>query len=262
MERRATDQSLRKKELIVFDLDGTLAESKSAMDAEMASLLKDLLHKKKVAVISGGRFSQFQKQFLASLRCPPSLLEKLFLFPTSSTTFYRFQEGEWRQVYAESLTEDEKQKIRRAFAEAFRRTSYRQPAKIYGEVIEDRGTQITFSALGQEAPVAEKKKWNSKHDVRDALMEVLRAQLPEFEVRSGGLTSIDVTRKGIDKAYGIRQIVRHTGIPLEQMLFVGDAIYPGGNDYAAVRTGIDYVRVAGPEETKAFIRAILGREEN
>ncbi len=262
MERHGTDQSLREKELIVFDLDGTLAESKSAMDAEMASLLQDLLEQKKVAVISGGRFSQFQKQFLGSLHCPPALLERLFLFPTSSTTFYRFQDGKWKQVYAENLTDGEKQKIRRAFAEAFRATSYQQPAKVYGEVIEDRGTQITFSALGQEAPVAAKKKWNSEHDVRDKLMEVLRSRLPEFEVRSGGLTSIDVTRKGIDKAYGIRQIVRHTGIPLERMLFVGDAIYPGGNDYAAVRTGIDYVRVAGPEETKAFIRAILGKGKN
>ena len=41
------------KRLIVFDLDGTLAPSKSSLDAEMAALLNKLLGFIKVAVISG-----------------------------------------------------------------------------------------------------------------------------------------------------------------------------------------------------------------
>ena len=47
------------KKLIVFDLDGTLAESKSSVDSEMSALLYDLLAVVKVAVISGGDWPQF-----------------------------------------------------------------------------------------------------------------------------------------------------------------------------------------------------------
>lgn len=52
------------KKLIVFDLDGTLAESKSPLDAEMAKLLGALLGVVKVAVISGGNWPQFENNCL------------------------------------------------------------------------------------------------------------------------------------------------------------------------------------------------------
>ena len=56
------------KKLIVYDLDGTLAESKSSLDAEMAARLHDLLGIVKVAVISGGDWPQFQ--WLLAMRGP------------------------------------------------------------------------------------------------------------------------------------------------------------------------------------------------
>ena len=55
------------KKLIVFVLDGTIAESKSSLDAEMATLLSALLGIVKVAVISGGDWPQFEKQVLSNL---------------------------------------------------------------------------------------------------------------------------------------------------------------------------------------------------
>ena len=93
--------------------------------------------------------------------------------------------------------------------------------------------------------------------MRLRMLKILKRALPKFEVRAGGLTSIDVTRKGIDKGYGIRQIQRHLHVPIQDMLFIGDAIYPGGNDYAVTKTSIDYMKVCGPEETKRLIKKIL-----
>jgi phosphomannomutase len=55
------------KGLIIFDLDGTLAESKLPLDAEMAALLARLLEVVKVAVISGGAWAQYEKQVLSHL---------------------------------------------------------------------------------------------------------------------------------------------------------------------------------------------------
>ncbi len=246
----------RKKRLVVFDLDGTLAPSKSPMDVEMSRLLSKLLVVKKVAVISGGRYGQFKKQFLKSLRVPRELLNRLFLFPTTSTSFYRHERG-WKKVYSRELSARERKKIKSAFKEVFRKLSYKHPKKIYGPVVEDRGTQITFSAVGQRAPVHVKAKWNRDSDIRPRLMRALQNHISGFEIHRGGLTSIDVTRKGIDKAYGVRQIVRELKIPIKDMLFVGDALYPGGNDYAARRTGVEGVQVSGPAEAKRIIRFLI-----
>jgi hypothetical protein len=77
----------------------------------------------------------------------------------------------------------------------------------------------------------------------------------------GGITTIDVTHKGIDKAYGIRQMEKYLKVKIKDMLFVGDAIYPHGNDYAAVKTGIDYIKVEGPSQTKKVIKEILKKSD-
>jgi phosphomannomutase len=88
------------KKLIVFDLDGTLAESKGALDAEMAALLRDLLGFVKVAVISGGNWPQFESQVLARLP-HDERLENLSLLPTCGTKFFDY-DGDWHELYSDS----------------------------------------------------------------------------------------------------------------------------------------------------------------
>lgn len=255
------------KDLIVFDMDGTLTPTKAPMDAEMTGLIADLLAEKQVAVIGGGKYGLFREQLLAPLRKARVAPKNLLLFPTTATSFYRYRGG-WKNVYAHALSSAEKKKIKNAFADVFKKAGYRRPTKTYGTVIEDRGTQITFSALGQEVVailgkekgVAMKEQWLKENKaIKMKMGRMLQAMLPQFEVRTAGFTSIDITRKGIDKAYGLGQITKHTGITIKKMLFVGDAIFPGGNDYAVVRTGVDYIPVHGPEDTKRIIRAVLAR---
>lgn len=248
----------KKAKLIIFDLDGTLTPSKSDMDEEMAWLIKNLLEKKMVAVIGGGKYEQFQKQFLAKLEVLPELFKKLFLFPTNATVFYGYSESDWQKIYEEKLSEEEKKRIFEAFGQTFKDLNYSHQEKVYGEIIEDRDTQITFSALGQEAPLDLKKKWTREHaDDKLKIAETLQKYLLDLEVRAAGYTSIDVTRKGVDKEYGIRQIKKHLGIDFNEMLFVGDALFPGGNDSAALRTGVPCFEVTGPEETKKLIQNLL-----
>lgn len=250
-------KSFKNKKLVVFDLDGTLTWSKAPIKADMVKLLSKLLETRSIAVIGGGRYKQFQKQFVKHLPKKDGRLKRLFIFPTSATEFYCLGKNGWRYVYSYKLSLAERKRIKNAFVKAFAEINYKWPKKIYGSVIEDRGTQITFSAAGQKAPLKVKEIWNKKSDVRPELMKVLNRLLPEFEVRRGGLTSIDITRKGIDKAYGIRQIEQILKIKIREMFFVGDAIFPGGNDYAIVKTGVDYVKVKDPEETKKVIKQLL-----
>lgn len=248
------------KKLIVFDMDGTLTASKSAMDAEMAALFVDLLRKYDVAVISGGKWEQFEKQFITVIdkmdNFDKELLKKLYLFPTCSTAFYKF-DGKWVKQYAEALDDDEKERIFDAFKLAFELGPYKIPEEIYGDVLEDRDTQITFSALGQEAPVELKRVWDPDRRKRLEIIEFLRRMIPEFEIRVGGTTSIDVTRKGIDKAYGVRKINSVLGFDFKDILFVGDALFESGNDYPVKSTGVDCVSVSDCEDTKKLVRSLI-----
>lgn len=243
------------KKLLIFDLDGTLAESKCALSLDMAELLEEALLHFSVAVISGGNYPQFEKQFLGNLPLLDAQLQKLYLFPTCATSFYRYTKR-WEKVYSEDLSPEQRKQIMDAFKEVFQEVGF-IPGTEYGPVLEDRLTQITFSALGQEAPVHLKKKWDPHHIKRLSMIDILRNKIPEFEIRTGGSTSIDVTRQGIDKAYGIQQIEKHLGYQKSDMIFVGDALFDGGNDAPVKRTGVECLEVAGPEETMKIIRRLI-----
>ena len=242
------------KKLIVFDLDGTLAESKAPLDPEMGTLLSVLLGIVKVAVISGGNWPQFERQLLSGL-APGAHLKNLSLLPTCGTKFFQYA-GSWEKVYSEDFTADEKDKIFSSFKTVIGIMDF-NAAKTWGEVIEDRGSQITFSALGQQAPIEAKKMWDPDFAKRKKMKALLDQRIPEFSVRLGGTTSVDVTKPGIDKAYGIRKLRDALGVPIGEMIFVGDALFPGGNDYPAKEAGVVSIRVRDPNETKRVIEAVI-----
>lgn len=243
------------KKLIVFDLDGTLAGSKSPLDSEMSGLLHDLLLIVKVAVISGGDWPQFEKQLLSNLP-HDERLANLSLLPTCGTKFYRYDSAAWKKIYSEDLTAEERDKILSSLTKAIISADFKTD-KLRGEQIEDRGSQITFSALGQKAPLEEKNKWDPDFSKRKKIKAILDTLIPEFSVRIGGSTSIDITKPGIDKAYGIRKLRDLLGISLKEMIYIGDALYLGGNDYPAKEAGVDCISVKDPNETKRVIPTII-----
>jgi hypothetical protein len=249
--------SFQRFKSIAFDLDGTLAISKGALDEEMRQLLTQLLEKKKVAIISGGSFNQFNRQIIQGIcDAKPEQLRNLLLFPTCSTQCYAYQD-KWNCLYSQELTTEQKTRIEKSLNKKIDEQLL-IPQKSWGELIEDRGSQITYSALGQQAPIAEKEKWDPDQVKRRKLKAELDLELKEFEVRIGGTTSIDITLKGIDKAYGMQNIMKTLKITKEQILFVGDALYEGGNDYPVKKTGVETYQVSGPEETKELIRKMIG----
>jgi phosphomannomutase len=242
------------KSLIIFDLDGTLAESKASLDAEMATLLTRLLEVVKVAVISGGAWPQFQTQLLSCLHSDERM-ENLSLLPTCGTKFYRYTNG-WKRLYSEDFSADEKNTIISGLNAALDQSGFKAE-KRWGELIEDRGSQITFSALGQQAPLEEKRKWDSDFKKRKNIKTILNPLLKTFSIQLGGATSIDITRPGIDKAYGVRKLQEILGIALQDMMFIGDAIFPDGNDYPAKQAGVASIEVRDPHETKRVVEAII-----
>ena len=243
--------------LVAFDLDDTLAASKSPLDPRMATLIVDLLGAVEVCVISGGNFAQFELQLVDNLPLDhPDALARLHLMPTCGTQYFLFQEGGWAAQYAENLSEEQKAAALAAVEQEAKRLGFWE-SETWGPILEDRGSQITFSALGQAAPVDAKKAWDPSGDKKNALRAAVQELLPELEVRSGGSTSVDIPRRGIDKAYGMRKLAELTGIPLDDMLFVGDRLDPDGNDYPVKAMGVECIAVEGWEDTAAFIEKFL-----
>lgn len=250
--------SLSRKRIIIFDLDGTLTKSKSDIDHEMASLICELLGLKYVAITSGCSFQQFKSQFLSGLPKNTNL-RNLLLFPTSSSSGYYYGSKQRRffQAYTNLLSERDVKKILTAFTRVFAEIGYSQPARTYGPVFENRGSQVTFSALGQKAPLRLKRKWDPNQRRRLRLRRLLRPQLPDFEISIGGTTSIDVTRKGVNKTLCVKKLRQRPGVTKKDMLFVGDALFRGGNDYIMKSTDIRCMAVSGPKQTKELIRRII-----
>ncbi len=243
--------------LVAFDLDDTLAPSKTAIDPQMARLLVDLLEVVQVCVISGGQFGQFESQLVANLPLDhPEALGRLHLLPTCGTQYYLFRDGGWHQQYAENLTDGQRAEALAALESEARRLGFWE-TDTWGPILEDRGSQITFSALGQAAPVDAKRAWDPTGEKKNTLRAAVEPLLPELEVRSGGSTSVDITRRGIDKAYGMRRLAELTGISLEQMVFVGDRLDPDGNDFPVVALGIPTHAVEGWEDTADFVERFL-----
>ena len=245
--------------LVIFDLDDTLAASKCPIAADMAEMLQRLLETRYVAVISGCRWEQFHRQFVGHVA--PRFYPYLIIAPVSGGQVLRWRNEAWQVVHETSIAVSFQQVVD-AFEAAFKAIGFERPTHLWGPVFEDRGSQVTYSGLGQQAPHHEKKNWDPDFSKRKPLIEAVRLHLPaHLAIRAGGSTSIDVS--GYEKDYGIRQLilqVRNHGISEDDALFIGDAIFPGGNDYAVTKTSVRYIETKSLEHTKELILAILEDE--
>jgi len=239
---------------IVFDMDGTLAESKGPVTLTMAAVLNRLLALKKVAIISGGRFEQFKSQLIDHL--DPAYFAHLTIMPTTGAQMYQYRNDSWEQIYDESLSPEERSRIISALSTMVITAGYQEP-ETYGEVIEDRGSQITFSGLGTTAPAGVKATWDPDMTKRTRIIELLKPALSDFCITIGGMTSIDITKAGTDKAYGVKKLSETLQIPLQNILFIGDKLEPGGNDFPVKSIGIATIAVADPAETETLITSWL-----
>ena len=255
--------SISRKKIIIFDLDGTLAKSKSNLDKEMATLISKLLQHRYVAVTSGCSFHQFENQFLSRLPKRTNL-RNLFLFPTCSASghYYNPKRGRFYRAYSNLLPKHAAMRIIHSFEIVFKKIDYVQPEKTYGRVFENRGSQLTFSALGQNAPLHLKQKWDPQQKKRLEIRKLLKAYMPDYEISIGGTTSIDVTRKSVNKTLCVKKLKQRLGVDRRDMLYIGDALFPGGNDYIMKSTGIKCISVSAPDQTKTLIRRIVENDSD
>ncbi len=247
------------KKVIAFDLDDTLAVAKSPITDKISGLLVRLLEKYEVCIISGGRFEQFQIQVIKKLNASPDSLTQLHIMPTSGTKYYRFDKkiNEWELQYEHSLTIDQKDRAIKVLEDGAKELGFWEENP-HGEIIEDRDSQITYSALGQQAPSDLKYKWDPNGVKKYKLRDLIAPKLPDLEARVGGTTSVDVTLIGVDKAYGMKKLIKALNIKKSDILFIGDKLQVGGNNYSVKAIGINTIEVSCWEDTALLIQKILG----
>ena len=246
----------KKTKIAIFDLDNTLSESRSCIDTEMSELICALLDRMSIAVISGASFSYFDKQLLSRLLCKDKF-GRIFILPTSGAEFWIYKENKWDAVYREVMSDDLKKKAIDTVAHA---------AGLIGEdvkkYIDDRGTQITYARMGVSSSMEEKKRYDPDQLRRRKFISEISDLLPEFSLRIGGTSSIDITLKGIDKSFGIKRLLSFFKIDPRDAIFIGDALYKGGNDESVKNIGgMRVVKTDSPEYTKNIMRGLIGDHE-
>ena len=239
---------------VLFDLDDTLAESFQPPSAEMIERLGRLLQLMPIAILSAAGLPRIQHDFLEHLASSPHI-DRFFVFPNSASEVYQFQNGAWTQLYNFSLSEDERAHIKAAVETAAANVGTGHPE--YAPELWDRGSQIAYAMIKSDAPQDIKKSWDPDQAKRKLLQAELEKTLPECEVRIGGSVTIDITKKGVDKSYGVKWLSDTLSVPAREMLYIGDALYPGGNDSVVIPTGIQTKETSGPQETLTMIDEIL-----
>lgn len=271
------------KKVLSFDVDQTLNVAKTPVPPEMAKVLTKCLDYFEICPISGQKFEQFLIQIVKPLKdagVTPEQLKHLHLFVAQGTQYYRYapeavnpetaKNSEtaaipadtpeaWQQVYNYPLSDAAIAQITKTLEESARELGYWEADRLKpgDEIIENRLSQVTFSALGQAMGTSEKYDWDPDLKKREAIVAKCREKLPEFLYEIGGTTSINVAAPGMNKEFGMTHLLEELKVAKPEVLYFGDMTQPGGNDYPIVQMGIDTITVRSHEDTLYALRGIL-----
>lgn len=249
------------KKVLAFDIDQTLNIAKTPIPDEIAELLARCLDHFEICPISGQKFEQFLIQIVDRLKgATPEQLRHLHLFVAQGTQYYRYDGSEWRQVYNYPLTDAQVGEITNAIEAVARELGYWEEDKLLpgDEIIENRLSQVTFSALGQKAGTEAKYAWDPDCKKREKIVALCKEKAPDFQYEIGGTTSINAFVPGMNKTFGMTHLMEELGVEKKDILYFGDMTQPGGNDYPVVEMGIETITVRSHEDTAYALKGILG----
>lgn len=251
------------KKVLCFDVDQTLNVAKTPITEQMAKTLIECTKDYVLAPISGQKYEQFIIQIIEPMQAAgatPEQLSKVHLFVTQGTRYYRYdaKKEDWELVYQYDLTDEQIEKMTNAMEQAVKELGYWVELEDKDDVIvENRISQVTYSALGQKASPEAKYPWDPDHKKRNAIAKRAKELAPEFEYEVAGTTSINITLPGTNKKFGMTHLMEELKVSMDEVLYFGDMTQPGGNDYPVVEMGFDTLTVRDWEETDNILRGIL-----
>jgi HAD superfamily hydrolase (TIGR01484 family) len=218
--------------IFIADVDDTICESTKVIKKEMVNQLVALNETGTTLIfISGSTIDQIYWQI------SPFLKTTHYLIGTSGSECVGVNRyGIKSKIFEVEFPYDDKKKVLEAFEDLIV-CHLVFPVTTKEDQLQDRGSQVTFSCLGRNAPSDMKKKFDPNRIIRTRwvrfLIDRLGSLADKYSINIGGTTSIDVTIKGIDKAYGISRLLAIIKESPSDAIFFGDSTDPGGNDYPA-----------------------------
>ena len=238
------------KKIIFADVDDTVCPSTQPLQAPIGGGTQRLIDSgRMLAFISGSTVAQLWEQLGKALSGDFQLLG------ASGTHYVRVKAGQREEVYQFAMPEAERARILGAIRGLAGRHAVSSMTTADDQV-QDRQSQITFSAIGRHAPDALKRSFDPTGNLRAAWVLELAKELGEgYSIRVGGTTPIDVTRSGLDKGWGIKEFLKFHRLDAADAVFFGDKLKEGGNDYPA-RAVVECVEVRSLDDTLSQLRLI------
>jgi phosphomannomutase len=227
---------------LFFDLDGTVTPSRSLILPDMKRAMLALLDSgTDIIIVSGAEVKQalFQTDGLPFV----------YLGQNGNHAYDKKTDTElWREL----LTPEEKKDVF-AHIDSIPRT---WEVTDEADLVEDRNSQIAYSLLGHHADKAAKTTFDPKGELRQELLKKYPFVSDTMQVVIGGTTCLDYIKKGFHKGRNVGRLIHERGWGKDECVYVGDALYPGGNDESVVGV-IETKPVTKPEDTLEFLRSIF-----
>ncbi len=245
------DMPARKYKHVFFDMDNTVTPSRSAVEDDMREILVKLGEQADVAIVSGGSEAQIWRQMTDYFK------DKISFMAQNGNNAFSHEVGKY--LWKRTLSSEEKKEILDHIGKIKSRyggliASFQKETD--EKLIEDRGCQISFSFVGHNAPLADKVKFDPKGETRLNILKEIPLVSETVQVKLGGTTCFDYNQFGKNKGYNIVEWLKYFGWKPEDVLYVGDALFPGGNDDTVLGV-CDTLQVSGPAETFTAIEKII-----
>lgn len=231
---------------VFFDLDDTLTPSRSRMKSEHEQLFAQLSSRRDIVVVSGAQESQMRKQLP-----DPSQVRYYMLTQNGNHAISPDSQVLW----SESFSNAQKQVI----VATIERWRAEVAIDVHDEedLVEDRGSQISYSLIGHEEDRAKKAAFDPGGPMRTKFLKAHpedAARLVEagIEVTVAGTTCFDFFLLGKNKGFHVARVAQRMNWNKNDCLYIGDALEPGRNDETVIGV-VPTHQVKNPDDTFRFI---------
>jgi len=251
--------------LILFDVDGTLTESREHLKTKMLKALRALCRHAEIGFLTGSGLEYIKEQLWPALN-DPIIKHNCHLLPCNGTE-YLITEGDEEIIFnpiSKALMEEEigsgmLQELMKLLCELQAQIVNEYKIPLAGGFIQNRQSMINWCPIGRTSQKDARQAFkilDDKLGIRRKYFDILNAEMKKQKIslisKLGGDTSFDIYPHGWDKTYALN----HFNEKEWNFWFVGDRCYPAGNDYEIFEhlkeTGRAF-ETSGPQETLEII---------
>lgn len=247
-----------KPKVFLSDNDGTLTVARKPIRGEMADTLIEFAKHFRFAITTGSPWKDMVEQM------PPEILNNPNIDYWCCMGNILYQQG--KEVYNShnTINFDHFNPI---LQDILKNCPYQYHKSFPRHHEINANCAINFTMLGRPEvgePSMEDRcdyvKWDQANGQRKWIIDHLAKTHPEYNFTYGGQISVDIVKKGCDKA----QVVNYYKDKYD-IVYFGDRIYKRGNDNAIAHEVVDcggsIYSVSGPEETMHIMQTLIAQDK-